>query len=97
LKYPLLLGATSFTKKLCAKIQAQYLPTFLSKMGINRTTATAVRHGPASLGGMNFIHLETEEAVEHTKLVVSRLRKEDAVRPMLQMSIDQLQLQAGTS
>ena len=62
-------------------------------MGINRTTATAVRHRPASLGGMNVI----EQAVEHTKLMVSRLRKEDAVGRMLQMSIDQIQLQAGTS
>jgi hypothetical protein len=55
LKYPI--GATCFTKKLCANIQARYLPTFLSKMGIKRTTATAVRHGPTSLGGMNVIHL----------------------------------------
>jgi hypothetical protein len=54
------LGATCFTKKQCDKLQARYLPTFLSKMGINRTTATAVRHGPTSLGGMvNVTHLET--------------------------------------
>jgi hypothetical protein len=60
-------------------------------MGINRTTATAVRHGPTSLGGMNVIHLETEQAVEHTKLMVSHhLRKEDEVGRMLQTSIDQL-------
>jgi hypothetical protein len=54
------------SRKQCNKIQARYLPTFLSKMGINRTTATAVRHGPISLGGMNLIHLKTEQAVEHT-------------------------------
>ena len=40
LQYPL--GATCFTHKQCNQIQARYLPTFLSKMGINRTTATAV-------------------------------------------------------
>jgi hypothetical protein len=66
------LGATCFSKKQCDTLQARYLPTFLSKMGINnRTTATAVRHGPTSLGGMNVIHLETEQAVEHTKLMIS--------------------------
>ena len=31
------LGATCFTKKQCDKLQARFLPTFLSKMGINRT------------------------------------------------------------
>jgi hypothetical protein len=40
IQYPL--GATCFTKKQCSQIQAKYLPTFLSKMGINRMTATAV-------------------------------------------------------
>ena len=40
MQYPL--GATCFTKKQCNKIQARYLPTFLSKMGINRTTNTTV-------------------------------------------------------
>jgi hypothetical protein len=73
------------------------LPTFLSKIGINRTTATEVRHGPTSLGGMNVIHLETEQAVEHTKLMVYHLRKEDEIGRMIQTSIDQLQIQAGTS
>jgi hypothetical protein len=62
-------GATCFSKKQCDKLrQARYLPTFLSKMGINRTTATtAVQHGPTSLGGMNvMIHFETEQAVGNT-------------------------------
>jgi hypothetical protein len=75
-----------FSAKQGNKLQARYfLTAFLSKMGINRTMA--------SLGGMNVIHLETEQAVEHIKLMVSHLRKED----MLQMSIDQQQIQVGTS
>jgi hypothetical protein len=65
-------------------------------MGINRTTATEVRHGPTSLGSMNVPHLETEQAVEHTKLMISHLRKEDEVGCMLQTPIEQLQIQAGS-
>jgi hypothetical protein len=62
-------------KETMRQLQARYLQTFLSKkMGINRTTtATAVRHGPTSLGGTNVTHLETEQAVEHTKLMISHL------------------------
>ena len=95
LQYPI--GATCFTRKQCLKIQSRYLPTFLSKMGINRTTATAVRHGPQTLGGMDIFNLETEQAVQHTKLIVSHLRKDDDTGRMIQTSIDHLQLQAGTS
>jgi hypothetical protein len=94
LHYPI--GATCFTRKQCNKIQSQYLPTFLSKMGINRTTATAVRHGPQSLGGMDIFHLKTEQAVQHTKLTISHLRHDDEIGRMMKTSIDHLQLQAGT-
>ena len=95
LQYPI--GATCFTHKQCNKLQARYLPAFLSRMGINCTTATAVRHGPSSLGGMDIFHLETEQAVQHTKMIISHLRKNDDVGKMIQASIDHLQLQAGTS
>jgi hypothetical protein len=50
--------------------------------------ATAIRHGPTSLGGMNVMYLETIQAVEHTKLMVAHLRKEDEVGRLLQTSID---------
>jgi hypothetical protein len=49
---------------------------FLSKMGIRHQayyTATAVLHGPQSLGGMDVFNIETEQAVQHPTLVVSNL------------------------
>lgn len=53
IQYPL--KATFSMWKQCHKIQATYyLPTFLSKMGINHTsTSTTIQHGPPHLGGMN--------------------------------------------
>ena len=95
IQYPL--GATCFTAKQCQKLQAVYLPSFLSKMGINRTTATAVCHGPINLGGLNIFHLETEQGVMQTKLVISHLRKNNDVGNLLKDSKDHLQLQAGVS
>ena len=71
IQYPL--GATCFTTQQCQKIQAKYLPTFLSCMGINHTTATAVCHGPLHLGGFNVFNLETEQGVMKTKMVLSHL------------------------
>ena len=93
IQYPL--GATCFTKKQCQKLQAAYLPSFLSKMGINQTTANAVRHGPTSLGGLNIFHLETEQGVMQTELVISHLQNKDDIGQLLKISKDHLQLQAG--
>jgi hypothetical protein len=45
---------------------------------------------------MDIFHLETEQAVQHTKLIISHLRKNNDVGKMIQASIDHLQLQAGT-
>jgi hypothetical protein len=95
IQYPL--GATCFNSQQCHQLQTKYLPYFLSKMGINRTTATAVRHGPACYGGLEVFNLETEQGVQHASLIVSHLRKEDEVGQMLHISLDHLQLQAGVS
>ena len=64
-------------------------------MGLNRTTATAVRHGPMHLGGFNLFNMETEQGMMKTKLVISHLCKNDEVGQMLAISHDHLQLQAG--
>jgi hypothetical protein len=93
LQYPI--GATCFTRKQCQKLQATYLPAFLSKMGINRTTSTAIRHGPSHLGGMEVFDCETEQGIQHTKLIIAHLRKNDEVSKLLSISLDHLQLQAG--
>ena len=95
IQYPL--GVTCFTSQQCKQIQSKYLPTFLSKMGINRATATAVRHGPLHLGGFDIFNLETEQGVMATKMILSHTRKDDEVGKMLQISCDHLQLQAGVS
>jgi len=46
---------------------------------------------------MEVFNLETEQAVDHTRLIVSHLQKGDEVGQMLHISLDHLQLQAGTS
>jgi hypothetical protein len=49
------------------------------------------------LGGMEIFHLETEQCVQHAKLMISHLRKNDDIGKMMKTSINHLQLQAGTS
>ena len=46
---------------------------------------------------MDIFNLETEQAAEHMKLIVSHIRKGDEVGDMMRTSINHLQVQAGTS
>jgi hypothetical protein len=93
--YPL--DATSFTEKECSSIRAKYMPTVLSKMGINRSTPTEVRSGPALYAGMSVSKLWPLQGSTKNKLLIGHLQKSDIVGTNLQVELDCLQLQAGVS
>jgi hypothetical protein len=94
-KYPL--GAMCFTEKECASIQSKFLPTVLLKMGINRSTPTEVCSGPMYYAGMDVPELWTIQGSSKNKLMIGHLRKSDVIGNNLQVELDCLQLQAGTS
>jgi hypothetical protein len=91
------LPTTCFTDKQCEAIQNTYLPTFLSKMGINKSTQTEVRVGPAIYTGMKVPEVRTTQAAGANNMLISHLQKNDIVRKSIMTSIDCLQLHAGTS
>jgi hypothetical protein len=91
--YPL--GATCFKEKECNSIQAKYMPTVLSKMGINRSTPTEVRSGLSLYAGMSVSELWPIQGSSKNKLLIGHLRKMDVVGDNLRVELDCLQLQAG--
>jgi hypothetical protein len=93
--YPL--GATCFTEKECNGIQAKYMPTVLSKMGINRSTPTEVRSGLSHYAGMSVSELWPTQGSSKNKLLIRHLGKTDVIGDNLQVDLDCLQLQAGVS
>jgi hypothetical protein len=93
--YPL--PATCFNHDECKKIQRTYMPTFLSKMGINRNSAAAFRSGPLHYGGMDIPEIETTQGASGNKLMLGHLRKNDMTGQTISVSLDALQLQAGTT
>jgi hypothetical protein len=70
-KYPL--GATFFTEKECTSIQSKFLPTVLSKMGINCSTPTEVCSGPMYYAGMDILELWTIQGLSKNKLMIGHL------------------------
>ena len=67
------------------------------KMGINRTTSTAVRSGSTMYAGMESPELWPIQGASKNKLLIGHLRKSDLVGDNLRVELDCLQLQAGTS
>ncbi len=87
-KIQLPLGAMSFTEKECSSIQAKYMPTVLSKMGINRSMPTEVCSGPALYAGMSVSKLWPLQGSTKNKLLIGHLRKSDIVGTNLQVELD---------
>jgi hypothetical protein len=63
----------------------------------NGDQSTAMRHGPQSLSGIDIFNLETEQAVQHTKLMILHLWHDDNIRRIIKNLIDHLQVQAAKS
>ncbi len=95
LSYPL--GATCFTEKECSAIQAKFLPTALSKVGISRSTPRGARSGPSPRAGAAAPELWPIQGSSKSKLLTGRLRKADVAGDNPQVELDCLQLQAGAS
>jgi hypothetical protein len=91
------LPITCFDDKQCDAIQSMYLPTFLSKMGINQKTTRAVRSGPARYSGMAVPKMRFNQGAGANKLMIGHLQKDDTVGNTISDSLDALQIHAGTS
>ena len=64
---------TCFMKLECFKIQQTFLPTFLSKMGIQQSTPATVCSGPILYGGMDKAEVWTDQGSGHDKLLIGSL------------------------
>jgi hypothetical protein len=92
-----ILPITCFVDKQCNTIQSTYLPTFLSKMGINQKTARAVRSGPARYSGMLIPEMKYNQGAGANKMLIGHLRKEGTVGETMSNFLDALQIHARTS
>jgi hypothetical protein len=91
------LPTTCFNDKQCDGIQNTYLPTFLSKMGINQKTTRAVQSGPPRYSGMEAPDMCNTQGTGENKMMIGHLQKEDTVGKTISDSLDTLQIHAGTS
>ena len=66
---------TQFTSDQCSELQKPVVNALLSKMGFSRKMARAAVYGPRHLGGLEFIHLKTEQFCLQLQYLVRCLAK----------------------
>ena len=88
-----LLAITSFTKVQCTQLQTAYIGTFLSKIGIVRTTAhPLIIFGPSYHSGLDLPELWPTQGTLHISFLLGHLCAADAVGNLIRITIDTLQL-----
>ena len=95
--YPL--PVTNFSNAQCQKLQSTFDKTFLPRLGINRQTPKAIIHGPATLGGLSFKHVYTEQGALHASLLLYHLRQPttEQCNQMSQIMLSHLAIESGLS
>jgi hypothetical protein len=89
------LGATTFSKKECAKLQSTFQASFLGKMGFNRRMPRCIRYGPKTLGGLSLKTVWVEQGLKHILLLLDHTRRNDDIGKHIRISLEITQLETG--
>lgn len=76
-------------------IQTRIMPTIVQKLGMSSKLATAVRHGPISMGGLGLMDIRTECGIEMIKYFRHQVYGKMEVGELLIIQLKTLQLEAG--
>ena len=96
LSFPL--AATTFTKQECDGLLTPLLAVALPAAGLNRNFPRAILHGPKEQQGFELPHPYVEQGIAHMqRLVECPLRDNSITGQLLRASVEQLQLELGSS
>ena len=89
------LGATTFLVVDGAKIDNSCLPTFLSRMGINRNTKQILLFGPPLLGALGFTNTYTDQGICQIQAFIGHIRLNQDIGCLLLILLEHFQLIIG--
>jgi hypothetical protein len=91
------IGTTTMSKSELRSVQSQALSSFLQKLGVNQHYPRAVVFGPRDMGGLELRDLYVEQGVAQIMLIMEHVYNETETGRLLTISLDTLQMEAGTS
>ena len=91
------LSCTTLSHSECDMVDRSYLPTLLSRMGINKCTKRLLLFGPPSLGALGFTNTWTDQGIAQVQLLLGHLRQGQEIGQLLQVLMETLQMVIGSS
>ena len=91
------LSCTTLSHPECDMVDRSYLPTLLSRMGINKCTKRLLLFGPPSLGALGFTNTWTDQGIAQVQLLLGHLRQGQEIGQLLQVLMETLQMVIGSS
>ena len=95
IKYPL--SVIHFNNNELNSIQKPFIHLLLPKIGLNQHTPLAVIHAPLNRAGLNLPQLEHEQIVEHVKMLMGHIRRNDLLGRLYKVQIRTIQQELGTA
>ena len=89
--------STNLTSHECVRVDWSYHPTFLSRMGFNRSTKQLLLFGPPSLGAIGFTNTWTDQSIAQIQLLLGHLCKNKEIGVLIKILLETLQLVIGSS
>lgn len=78
-------------------IQSTLIPTLAQKLGLNRYFPRAILHGPIKFGGLGIPYLPGIQLAIQAMTLISHMRRETPLGTLLHITLDWMQLTAGTT
>jgi hypothetical protein len=91
------LSAGILNEAQAAKIQSPITRAFITLMGFNRTTPTAVAYGPTEFGGVGLRHLFSEQGTRKNQAILQQIRDNTNLGKTMIILLQWAQLVAGIS
>jgi hypothetical protein len=89
------LPAVAVDKEAFAPVQSRILTSILNGLGVSRTIPTAIRHGPAAMGGLDLLDLQTESGISSLKLFRDSVFSMSETGKMILINLHYSQLESG--
>ena len=89
------LAAVAADEESLAFVQTRVVQSMLQKMHVRSTIPTALRHGPAELGGLGIYDLRTEAGIEAIKFLRNSLYTDSEAGNLIRLNLQYSQREAG--
>ena len=89
------LPSVAVDEEMLKPVQSKIIASILNGLGVARTIPTAIRHGPAAMGGLDLLDLRTEMGISSLKLLRDSIFSMSETGKMILINLHYSQVESG--